>query len=134
MRDLYNNLVVTHVMQEDVSDNTAAVGAIIDNQDNRGILYVINAGALADADATFTVLLEEGDDSSLSDNSAVADADLLGTEAGASFQFDDDDGVFKIGYRGTKRYTRMTITPAGNASAASFGVVAIQSPHRSADA
>ena len=57
---------------------------------------------------------KRGDDSGLSDAAAVADADLIGTEAGASFLFSDDNKVFKIGYKGTKRYVRVTITPANN--------------------
>jgi len=71
------------------------------------------------------VLLEEGDDSGLSDASGIADLDLIGTEALAGFQFDDDDETRKLGYKGNKRYTRLTITPVGNASAALFSAVAI---------
>jgi hypothetical protein len=52
--------------------------------------FVILAGALADADATFTVLAEEGDQANLSDNTAADDRDLLGTEAQASFDFSAD--------------------------------------------
>ena len=62
------------------------------------------------------MLFEDGDAANLSDAAAVADADLLGTEALASFQFDDDNEVRKIGYIGNKRYCRVTITPAGNAA------------------
>ena len=108
-----------------VADNTAQVGQIIDRQGFDSVTYVIATGSIADADATFTALLEEGDDSGLSDAAAVADADLLGTEALAGFQFDDDDETRKIGYRGDKRYTRLTITPAANASAALFSAVAV---------
>lgn len=71
------------------------------------------------------MLLEEGDVSNLSDAAAVADADLLGTEALAAFQFDDDNEVRKLGYKGHKRYTRLTITPVANASAAVLSAVAV---------
>jgi hypothetical protein len=70
-----------------VSDNTAEVGAIIDRQGFDGLTYVIATGTLADVDATFTVLLEESDDSGMSGATAVADANLLGTEALAAFTF-----------------------------------------------
>jgi hypothetical protein len=56
---------------------------------------------------------------------AVADADLLGAEALASFTFTHDDETRKLGYVGDKRYTRLTITPAANASAALFSAVTI---------
>ena len=89
------------------------------------LTYVIATGSIADADATFTVLLEEGDNAALSDAAAVADADLLGTEVLAAFQYDDDNETRKLGYIGSKRYTRLTITPVGNASAAVLSAVAI---------
>lgn len=105
--------------------NTAHVGDIIDRQNFESLLFAIAIGTLADADATFTVLVEHGDQSDLSDAAPVPDTELHGTEAGASFTFADDDSVRKIGYRGVKRYVRLTITPALNAAAADFGAVAI---------
>jgi len=126
MRDMHNNIDVKRVISPvSVGDNTAQVGQIIDRQGFDKLEYIIATGSLADADATFTVLLEEGDAANLSDAAAVADADLLGTEALASFTFADDDKVFKLGYKGNKRYTRLTITPAANASAGLICVVAI---------
>ncbi|MDY6960317.1 MAG: hypothetical protein SV862_00240 [Pseudomonadota bacterium] len=108
-----------------VADNTAAVGQIIDRQGFESLTYIIATGSVADADATFAVLLEEGDASNLSDAVAVADEALIGTEALAGFQFDDDNETRKLGYVGGKRYTRLTITPSGNASAALIAAVAI---------
>jgi hypothetical protein len=108
-----------------VSDDTPEVGAIIDRQGFDGLTYVIATGTLADVDATFTILLEEGDDSGLSDAAAVADADLLGTEALAAFTFTNDDATRKLGYLGSKRYTRLTITPAANTGSAPISAVAI---------
>lgn len=126
MRDLHNNIAPKRVLSPvSVADNTAQVGQIIDRQGFQALEYVILTGSLSDADATFTVLLEEGDASNLSDAAAVSDADLLGTEALASFTFAADDKVFKLGYNGNKRYTRLTITPAANASAALLAAVAI---------
>ncbi len=126
MRDLHNNIHVKRVISP-VSEagTTALVGQIIDRQGYESLEYVIATGSLADADATFTVLLEEGDVANLSDAAAVADADLLGTEALASFIFSDDDKVFKLGYKGAKRYTRLTVTPAANASAALISAIAV---------
>jgi hypothetical protein len=126
MQDLHNNIHVKRVISP-VSEagTTALVGEIIDRQGYDSLEYLIATGSIADADATFTVLLEEGDNSALSDAAAVADADLLGTEALAAFQFDDDNEVRKLGYKGHKRYTRLTITPVGNASAAVLSAVAV---------
>jgi len=108
-----------------VSDNTAQVSQIIDLQGYSSLEFVIAAGSLADADATFIALVEHGDAANLSDAAAVPDADLLGLESEASFTFAADDRVYKIGYRGIKRYVRLTITPVNNASAALLAAVAI---------
>ena len=126
MKDLMNNVHVKRVLSPvSVADTTAQVGQIIDKKGFESLTYVIATGSIADADATFTVLLEEGDAANLSDAAAVADADLLGTEALAAFQYDDDNEVRKLGYIGSKRYTRLTITPVGNASAALLSAVAV---------
>jgi len=74
---------------------------------------LISYGTIADVDVTFTTLLEESDASG-SGFAAVADADLIGTEADANPLFSDDGKCFKLGYKGQKRYLRLTITPAAN--------------------
>lgn len=126
MQDLMNNIhLVRSISPVSVAADTAQVGEIIDRQGFESVTYGILTGSIADADATFTVLLEEGDDPALSDAAAVADGDLIGTEVLAGFQFDDDNETRKIGYKGNKRYTRLTITPANNASAALLSAVAI---------
>ena len=123
--DMMNNIDVKRVISPvSVADNTAQVGQVIDGQGFGSVTYLIATGSIADADATFTVLLEESDASG-SGYAAVADDDLLGTEALAGFQFDDDNECRKLGYRGIKRYTRLTITPANNASAALIAAVAV---------
>jgi len=113
------------ISPQSVADTTALVGAIIDRAGFEGVTYGICTGSLADADATFTVLLEDGDDSALSDAAAVADSGLIGTEAGAAFTFADDNEARKLGYVGGKRYTRLTITPVANTSAALISAVAV---------
>ena len=120
-----NNIDVKRVISPvSVADTTAQVGQVIDGRGFGSVTYLIATGSIADADATFTVLLEESDASG-SGFAAVADADLLGSEALAGFQFDDDNECRKLGYIGSKRYTRLTITPVGNASAALLAAVAV---------
>lgn len=126
MKDLFNHIhPLRAVSPVSVADNTAQVSQIIDRQGFDSLTFLISTGSLADADATFTVLVEDGDAANLSDAAAVADANLLGTEALASFTFADDDKTRKIGYVGNKRYVRLTITPANNASAGLLCVMAI---------
>jgi hypothetical protein len=123
--DLFNNITLKRVLSPvSVADNTAQVGTVVDHQGSAACTYAIATGSIADADATFTVLLEESDASG-SGFTAVADEDLLGTEVLAAFQFDDDNECRKLGYKGKKRYTRLTITPVANASAALMSAVAV---------
>lgn len=134
MRDLFNNVTPKRCISPAaaVTDNTPFVGQIVDRSGYGSLTYLINLGALADADATFTVLLEEGDQANLSDAAAVADADLIGTEALAAFTFADDNGLRKLGYKGAKRYTRLTITPANNTGNAFVSAVALLGHPRNA--
>lgn len=127
MRDLSNNIHIKRVLSpsDGPADDTPQVGQIIDRRGFNSLVYVILTGTLADANATFAVLLEHGDDPALGDAAAVPDAELIGTEALAGFAFGDDDEVRKLGYVGGKRYTRLTITPAGNAAAAPIAACAI---------
>lgn len=118
MKDLHNNIHVARGISPQAArtDNTAIVSQIIDRRGYESVEFLINIGTNTDTNATFSVLVEDGNDSGLSDNAAVADSQLLGTEALAGFQYDDDNEVRKIGYIGDKRYVRVTITPSGNDS------------------
>ena len=118
MRDLANNLDLKRGLSPAAAgtDNTAMVSQILDTKGLAGAFFAILLGANTDADATFAVLVEDGDAANLSDAAAVDDAFLTGTEAKAGFQFDDDNELRKIGYVGPKRYVRVTVTPTGNNS------------------
>ncbi len=96
-----------------VTDNTAQVSSIFDCANKLSVWLAGCVGTNADADMTYTVLIEHGDNSALSDATSVADEDLIGVEA-MGLDFADDGASFKIGYTGTKRYVRCTITPANN--------------------
>jgi hypothetical protein len=127
MRDLFNHtnpVVALAPVAVALANNTAQVCAIIDRKGYDSVTYNIITGTLADADATFAVTMDEGDDAALADAAAVAAADLLGTYALASFDFSADSKCLKIGYRGSKRYTRLTITPSNNAGNAPLAVIA----------
>lgn len=96
------------------TDNTAYTSQILDMKGYDSSEFVWLAGSIADADVTFTVLVEHGDNSALSDAAAVPDDQLTNTEASAAPTFGSDNAVGSIGYLGDKRYVRVTITPAGN--------------------
>jgi hypothetical protein len=99
------------------TDNTEIVSVVLDLQGKTAAAFLTNIGTNTDADATFTALLEESDTGAFGgEENAVADNDLILTEASASFDFSDDVQVRKLGYRGSKRYIRYSITPANNAA------------------
>lgn len=133
MRDLHNNIHTVPLIAPIAArtDNTAIVSAIIDRRGYDSLELVLITGTNTDVNATFAVLVEDGNASNLSDNAAVADNHLLGTEALAAFTFADDVETRKIGYIGDKRYVRVTVTPTGNDSGNIFiaGVAVLGHPN-----
>jgi len=126
MRDLHNHLAYSVVTApvSGAADNTAQTGTGVNRLGFESLELLIVLGAIADADATFAVEVQESD-SLGSGYTAVADADLIGTEALASFQFDSDGGFRKIGYKGNKQYVRTVITPSNNTGAWLVSVIGI---------
>src|SRR3990167_10151596 len=116
MRDLMNCLDFKRGLSPAaaVTNNTAFVSQIFDSRGSSGAMFAILTGSLADTDATFTVLAEESEDSGMSGQTAVADANLLGTEVLAAPLFSDDNKVRKLGFIDTMRYIRVTVTPGAN--------------------
>ena len=119
--DLHNQISVgTGIALTAVAEGEDVVGSIIDMQGCNALEFIFNVGAYTDG--SVTPLIEEGDASDLSDATAVADTDLLGTEAAAVLSA---AGVSKVGYIGNKRYVRATaVTAAG--STLSVGCTAIK--------
>lgn len=109
MRDLASGLDFLQAFppKAAVTDGTAQVSSIVDLAGFNAVLLAITLGTLTDADATWSVLLEESDDGATF--TAVADKDLVGTEALAGFTFASDNACRKLGYIGSKRYLRATI-------------------------
>lgn len=134
MRSLLNLVhPVPAIAPQVVADNTPLVSAIIDKRDFDSLMFLINTGTLADADATFAVTMDHGDAANLSDAAAVTAADLDGqgangsptAYANAGFTFADDGECRKIAYCGIKRYVRLTITPANNSGNAPISAMAL---------
>lgn len=126
MKDILNSVhTVQALAPVSFSNNNPLVGNIIDRAGFDSLVYSIALGANAGAAGTYTVLLEEGNSPTLADASTVAATDLNGSIANASWAFTDVNKTRKLGYTGSKRYTRMTITPASNSAAALASVTAI---------
>jgi hypothetical protein len=108
--DLHNNVdVVVAKNPTDISSSTTTAGNIIDTKGFRTIEFVLYTGTRTDG--TYTPLIEEGDDSGLSDAAAVADANLQGTEADAAISA--SNAAKRVGYIvGNKRYVRLSVVSA----------------------
>lgn len=135
MRDITNGLHLQPAFapKAAVTDNTAQVSSTCDLLGFGACMLAIITGTNADADVTYTVLVEDSADNSAW--AAVDDAYLNGTETLAGFQFDDDGECRKIGYTGTKRYVRCTVTPANNTGNVFLGGVwVLGEPSRQATA
>lgn len=130
-RDLMNNIhPVVAIAPVVVADGTAQVSAAIDVRHYKSVTFIILLGTLADADATWTVLVEEGSTSTQGDHTAVADKDLIGTEALAGFTFADDGECRKIGYKGDQDYVSITIDDAtANSGNAPMAVLCLLEPY-----
>ena len=126
MKDILDNVhTATVIAPVSFATNTPLVGAIIDRAGYDALVYSIALGTNAGAAGTYTVLLEHGDIANLSDAATVAAPDLNGTIANASWAFTDVSKTRKLGYVGSKRYSRMTVTPAANVAAVLVSVTAV---------
>ena len=127
-RDLYNNIEVRRAespVAAAQTNNDPIVSEVIDMQGFDSMVFAVALGTLADAAFTTVFLLEESDTDF--SGSAVADADMDPVETVAAFDNDDDDEVRKIGYNGSKRYVRLTITPSDNTGNLPIAIIAILS-------
>jgi hypothetical protein len=107
-----------------IASDTTTNGAIIDLRGYDACTFAFMTGVLTDGD--YTVLIQEGDASDLSDATAVADADLSATEASVSFTADtDDSAISKISYIGSKRYVRFNVVSTSTSTGALVGAMAI---------
>ena len=119
-KDLHVPIEVTPVYGAVLTDDTDPASVVVDMQDYEACEFIIHAFGRADATFTLVPALAESDASTFGgEENAVADADLLGTEALAgSDEADADDGgpgaIRKLGYVGSKRYLKLTVANTGN--------------------
>jgi hypothetical protein len=127
MNDLHNNIKISRAVSPVVitAGDATLTSEIIDRANFGSLEYVFISGAITDG--TFTITIYESDDSGMSGEVAVADADLIGTEmafVGATAA--DDNTTKKVGYKGSKRYTRAKIVQTGATTGGYIAAVAIQ--------
>lgn len=116
MRDLKDNVkVLVAVAPQALSSTTDIVGEIIDLQGFDSCMFAVMTDGIAASSLAGQLLIEESDLSTMSDATAVADANLVGLESDTAFtQATTKASNLKVGYIGTKRYVRATIDLSAN--------------------
>ena len=128
-RDAHNSVEQKSALDlQEITSDTTTVGNILDLANVEAIELFVVGGTITDG--AYAVLVEDGNDSGLSDAAAVADAQLLGTESDAGFAASDDDKVSRIGYIGNKRFLRVSLVSTGTTSGGFFAVLAVLSHFR----
>jgi hypothetical protein len=102
-----------------LSGVTPAAGAWMDMRGWGSLTLAVSTGVVTDAGAAggFVFEVQESDTTAAADATAVADADLIGTEA-VTVDADDNKQIGTIGYRGSKRYVRIVATGTTGTDAA----------------
>lgn len=121
-KDLYSNLGLAHtIAPQFINSNTTITGSEVDLQGYEGALIALHAGTIAGSSSAniYTPEVQESD-SSGTGFTAVADADLIGTEATAVHTGGTDNTLKKIGYKGTKRYIRVVLTTTAFTTAGGY--------------
>lgn len=105
-----------------INSDVTTEGDIIDTVGFDAFSFVLLSGTLTAG--TFTPIIEDGDDSGLSDKADVSDTFLTNTEADTAFTASEDNTSKTIGYVGNKRFIRLKILSTSSADG-TIGAVAL---------
>jgi hypothetical protein len=137
MTDMRSETRVAFGILATLSGVTPAKGNIVDVKDFGSATLALQTGTVTDAGTTsgFSFEVQESDTDADADFTAVADADLVGTEAALTVTLDTDDNVAigSIGYIGTKRYIRVVATGTTGTDATVAGMWSLQKPRYAPD-
>lgn len=121
-KDLHNNIDDrVALVEQAIAADTLVDGEIIDTQGFESLEYVVQVGTITTGVVGF--IIQEGDDSGLSDAANVPAAETLGSLTG--FIVTDDDATKRVGSIGKKRYQRFSILPDDSAAIDFISAVAI---------
>lgn len=113
-RDGKSELQLVHLGNLTLSGTSPAASAWVDTRDFDKVTIVPIANTITDAGTAdgFSFEVQESNTTAAADATAVADAELLGTEASLTVTADGDDNtvIGGIGYIGSKRYVRIVAT------------------------
>ena len=91
--------------------SNGSTGKIIDRRGYKGVEFIVSFGTVTATNATYTLILKEGDVTGTM--TSIADGDLIGTEAGACIgatatrtSGTSKNVTKRVGYKGLKRYVQ----------------------------
>jgi len=127
-----NQIVINALESQVIDTDTTTTGAIIDTADyDNGIYFAMSASAYTDG--TYTLKIEDGDDSGLSDAADIPAAQLVyGTLPALAAALAEGVALSKEGIFGNKRYVRASIVSTDTDTGATVEVLAIVNPEISA--
>jgi len=124
-KDLHNHISPVNALTlTTINSNTTTNGIIIDRQGFGALEFLFRANTITDG--SYAIVVQHGNDPSLSDAATVPADQLLGTTADAGFVAADDNKTKRIGYLGIKRYVRANIVSTGVTSGGSFVAIALK--------
>ncbi len=130
IKDIRSDIKVILAQTDVITTNTTTDGAIIDTANfEAGVAFAFQCTAFTDG--TYTPLLEESATGAFAgEETPIADANLIGTEAGAAMTAATAElGVMgTIGIFSTLQFVRSTIVSAGTSTGATISTIAILAP------
>ena len=135
-RDTHDNISVVRSVSPVVvgTTGTGQVGKIVDRRGYDGVEFIISYGTITATSATILPVVKEGD--ATGTMTSIADADLLGTEAGAGIAAavrtsgTTKNVTKRLGYVGIKRYVSVNIVPTATAGPPVSASVLLTRPAR----
>lgn len=130
--DMRSETTIAHGLLATLSGATPAAGNIVDVKEYGTATLALITGTVTDAGTAsgFAFEVQESETTADADFTAVADVDLVGTEAALTVTADGDDdtAIGSIGYIGTKRYVRVVATGTTGTNATVAGVWTLCKP------
>jgi len=130
MKDMHNNIKVVHAITPDAVGTTGAangiLAAVLDRKGYEQVEFVFSSGTTGTTGDTITPIVYESDTATVAGFAAVADADLLGTEAALTLTAAKTG---KVGYKGNKRYVGIRLYGVGTATAIVAASLVLGAPH-----
>ncbi|MBA2951592.1 hypothetical protein [Streptomyces himalayensis] len=121
---LYNNARAKATLTIALRTNGTINGTSVDLNENkdasRSAMLIVHSGTITDG--SHAVILQESDDNSAW--ATVAAADLQGSAP--TITSTDDDKIYELGYQGSKRYLRASVTTSGATTGGTFGAAIVR--------